>query len=99
MTGPDGIISVLESNLDKAHGKCTAYHPSGEIFNKLLDDDKEIARAKVTEINPVDTNRIKIIVNPGFASKTLRQSKVRNIWFLSPLVHSKRENLVLLERT
>ena len=64
--------------------------------NKKL---RPIATAKVTEINPADTNRIKIIVNPGFASRTLRQSKVRNIWFLSPLVHSKRENLVLLERT
>ena len=40
--------------------------------NKQL---RPIARAKVTEINPADTNRIKIIVNPGFASSTFWQSK------------------------
>ena len=40
--------------------------------NKQL---RPIARAKVTEINPADMNRIKIIVNPGFASRTFWQSK------------------------
>ena len=61
--------------------------------NKQL---RPIARAKVTEINPADTNRIKIIVNPGFASRTFRQSRVRNICFFSSRSLKTGEKILVL---
>ena len=49
MTNLSGHIFVTEYNLDKRHGKYTIYYHNGVKYNKLYDDDKEIASASINK--------------------------------------------------